>query len=384
MSGTDILHVPYKGSGEARTAVIGGQVQMMFDAVTTMTGHHRGRPGAGARRRRATSARPCCPTCRPSARPACPATRRRSGSASWRPAGTPKDVVDRLNAEITKIVAKPAIREAWAKQGAVPMTMTPAAFDTYLQGRHRQVGQGHPDSRHQGAVKTLRILSGGAAHGLVEALRPASRPRPAARIDGIFGAVGAMKRPAAGGRAGRPPDPEPRADRRAGARSATSRRRRSGTSARCRPPSRCAPAIRLPALDKAGDLRAALRAADEIHFPDPELATAGIHFAKVMRELGIWERVAGRLRPAPNGATAMRALAASTSRTPIGCTQATEILATPGIVLVGAPAAGLRARDDLHLRRHRPRRGAGRGSVADRPADARPPSRDARRRLGFG
>ena len=90
----------------------------------------------------------------------------------------------------------------------------------------------------------------------------------------------------------------------------------------------------LPAVGNAGELRAALLAADAIHFPDPEQATAGIHFAKVMRELGIWDDVADRLQPAPNGATAMRALAASTSRRPIGCTQATEILATPGIVLV--------------------------------------------------
>ena len=69
----------------------------------------------------------------------------------------------------------------------------------------------------------------------------------------------------------------------------------------------------LPAIgDKAG-LAAALEAADEIHFPDPALATAGIHFAKVMRDLGVWDRVAGRLKLAPNGNTAMRALAASTA-----------------------------------------------------------------------
>ncbi|WP_296385184.1 substrate-binding domain-containing protein [Reyranella sp.] len=72
-----------------------------------------------------------------------------------------------------------------------------------------------------------------------------------------------------------------------------------------------------------------------MHFPDPALATAGIHFAKVMRELGIWDRVQGRLKLAPNGNTAMRALAASTARRPIGCTQETEIRATPGIVLAG-------------------------------------------------
>jgi molybdate transport system substrate-binding protein len=90
----------------------------------------------------------------------------------------------------------------------------------------------------------------------------------------------------------------------------------------------------LPTIDTADRLREVLATADEIHFPDPEQATAGIHFAKVIRELGIWTSATKRLRPAPNGATAMRALADSTARRPIGCTQATEILSTQGIVLV--------------------------------------------------
>ena len=85
--------------------------------------------------------------------------------------------------------------------------------------------------------------------------------------------------------------------------------------------------------DKAG-LRAALLAADEIHFPDPEQATAGIHFAKVMRKLGIWDQVSAKLRTGPNGATAMKALASSKAARPIGSTQETEIRATPGVVLV--------------------------------------------------
>ena len=95
-----------------------------------------------------------------------------------------------------------------------------------------------------------------------------------------------------------------------------------------------------PAIGTAEALRAALTAADEIHFPDPEQATAGIHFAKVLRQLDLWESTAQRRRPAPNGATAMRALARSSARRPIGCTQATEILATPGIVLVAPLPAG--------------------------------------------
>lgn len=80
-------------------------------------------------------------------------------------------------------------------------------------------------------------------------------------------------------------------------------------------------------------LREALLAADAIFFPDPQKATAGIHFAKVIAALGIAAEVAARLRPHPNGMTAMRALAEAGGR-PIGCTQTTEIVATPGVALV--------------------------------------------------
>ena len=86
-------------------------------------------------------------------------------------------------------------------------------------------------------------------------------------------------------------------------------------------------------------LRAALRAADAIYFPDPAKATAGIHFAKVLDDLGIAAEVASRLRTFPNGSTAMAEMAKAAG-SPIGCTQATEILATPGIRLVGALPKG--------------------------------------------
>ncbi len=95
----------------------------------------------------------------------------------------------------------------------------------------------------------------------------------------------------------------------------------------------CAAAIRSPPVGDADSLRAALLAADAIYFPDPKLATAGIHFAKVLDRLGIREAVADRLRPYPNGATAMREMASAQGR-PIGCTQVTEILNTPGVTLV--------------------------------------------------
>jgi GNAT superfamily N-acetyltransferase len=90
-----------------------------------------------------------------------------------------------------------------------------------------------------------------------------------------------------------------------------------------------------PVPDVSGEapLRAALLAADAIYFPDPAKATAGIHFAKVLRQLGIDEAAGGKLKTFPNGTTAMRTMAQARGH-PIGCTQATEILATPGIALV--------------------------------------------------
>jgi len=133
MSGTDILHVPHKNSGEARNDVMGGHVMMMFDAVTAM----KGSIDAGEVRALATTGlkrsavMPDVPTVNESGVPGYEAT---IWLGIMAPKGTPKDIVDRLNAEIEKIIASPAIREAWAKQGAVPMTMTPDQFGTFLRG----------------------------------------------------------------------------------------------------------------------------------------------------------------------------------------------------------------------------------------------------------
>ena len=176
----------------------------------------------------------------------------------------------------------------------------------------------------------LRILAGGAAQPLVDRLRP----RLGFEIDGTFSAVGAMRDRLLAG--------EP-ADLVILSRALVEDLAKSGhvVAASMADVAHVATAMAVragdplpPIADKAA-LAAALEAADEIHFPDPAQATAGIHFAKVMRDLGVWDRVEPRLRRAPNGNTAMRALAASTARRPIGCTQETEIRATPGLALVG-------------------------------------------------
>jgi len=132
MTGTDLLHVPHKNSGEARTDVMGGHVQMMFDAVTAMKGNI----DAGQVRALATtgltrsSVLPDVPTLNEAGVPGYEAT---IWLGIMAPKGTPQEIVDRLNAEITRIVAKPEIKQAWAKQGAVPMTMKPAEFGAFLK-----------------------------------------------------------------------------------------------------------------------------------------------------------------------------------------------------------------------------------------------------------
>jgi tripartite-type tricarboxylate transporter receptor subunit TctC len=132
MSGTNIVHVPHRGSGEARNNTIGGHVQMMFDAITTMApnveaGQVRALGTSGKTR---SSVLPNVPTIAEAGLPGYEAT---IWLGLMAPAGTPKPIVDKLNAEINKVLSKPQVKEAWAKQGAAPIIMTPAEFDAYLR-----------------------------------------------------------------------------------------------------------------------------------------------------------------------------------------------------------------------------------------------------------
>ena len=132
MSHTDIQHVPYRGSSGARNDVIGGQVQMMFDAITTMApnvqaGQVRALGTTGDKR---STVLPDVPTVAEAGVPGYEAT---IWLGIMAPKGTPQAIVDKLNAEIRKVVNAPAVKETWAKQGAVPMNMTPAEFGAYLE-----------------------------------------------------------------------------------------------------------------------------------------------------------------------------------------------------------------------------------------------------------
>jgi molybdate transport system substrate-binding protein len=186
----------------------------------------------------------------------------------------------------------------------------------------------------------LRILGGGAVRSLVEKIQPTFEAETGIQIDGTFGAVGAMKTKLL---AGEPADIVILSDALIG--DLILRDHVVASSVRDVALVPTAIAVRqgdaLPKLRTESDLFNALVASDEIHLPDPDRATAGIHFVKVTKQLDIWPRVSRRLKPAPNGETAMRALAASTASRPIGCTQATEISATPGVTLVASLPVGL-------------------------------------------
>ncbi|MDB5901383.1 MAG: transporter [Betaproteobacteria bacterium] len=131
MAGIDVVHVPHKGSAEARTSVVSGQVEMMTDAITTMapiakSGRVRALATTGKKR---SDVMPGTPTVAESGVPGYEAV---IWLGIMAPAGTPKPVVDRLNAEMTKIAARPDVKKNWQDQGAVPMVMSPGEFERYM------------------------------------------------------------------------------------------------------------------------------------------------------------------------------------------------------------------------------------------------------------
>jgi tripartite-type tricarboxylate transporter receptor subunit TctC len=131
LTGTDMVHLPHRNSGDARSAVLGGHAQMMMDAVTTMTstinaGQVRALATTGARR---SAILPDLPTAIEAGVSGFEAT---IWLGLMAPAGTPKALVDLINAEVRKFQDKPEIKEAWAKQGAAALSMTPVEFGQYL------------------------------------------------------------------------------------------------------------------------------------------------------------------------------------------------------------------------------------------------------------
>lgn len=131
MAGVAIIHVPYKGSSSARTDVLGGQVDMMFDAIPTMAPHiSAGKVKAiGTTGKERSEVLPDVPTISEAGVPGYEAT---IWLGLMAPKGTPGAIVERLNAEITRITANPELRRSWAAQGATAMSMSTGEFERYL------------------------------------------------------------------------------------------------------------------------------------------------------------------------------------------------------------------------------------------------------------
>jgi tripartite-type tricarboxylate transporter receptor subunit TctC len=131
MAGVKIVHVPYKGSAGARTDVLGGQVDMMFDAIPTMSEHVK----SGKVKALAVSGRtrspilPEVPTVSEAGVPGYEAT---IWLGLMAPKGTPAAIVNRLNAEVSKITSNPEVRRSWSAQGTAPLTMSVEEFARYL------------------------------------------------------------------------------------------------------------------------------------------------------------------------------------------------------------------------------------------------------------
>jgi molybdate transport system substrate-binding protein len=188
-------------------------------------------------------------------------------------------------------------------------------------------------------MTTLNVLSGGAAQGLVGSLAARLKEQTGLDIGGDFGAVGAMADKL---RSGTPADILILTS----ALISTLAKEGLADSASVKDVGRVETALAVREADTpvsapdAARLRSVFLAADAIFVPDTKVSTAGIHVAKVLEQLGIADEVEGRLKIYPNGATAMRHMAASDAKHPVGCTQATEIIATKGIRLSGALPKG--------------------------------------------
>ena len=369
MAGVDIVHVPYKGSSGARTDVLGGQVQMMFDAVPTMSEHAKsGRVKAlGTTGKTRSSVLPNIPTLD------------EAGVAGYEaviwlgimaPKSTPPAIVSKRNAEITKIQNRSDVRQEWASQGALPMPMTPDEFGRYLNADVVKWERIVKISRSEGRPVTLPQRGGTRCNSCPAAPRRASSGQskktfalpPARRC-------GHVRRRRRDARQAHRPGTVRRDHLTApliAALEATGhvRRappRRSGACGQGRRTRR-----RIAARDRRRPALRATPCAAGLYFPDPELATAGIHFVKVLRELGIHDAVAPRLHPFRTARRHARA-ARSTAPGLVGCTQSPRF-DTRRASSWPARFRRLRTFDGLHGRSVQQRGGARAGEAPRRNA----------------
>lgn len=230
-------------------------------------------------------------------------------------------------------------------------------------------------------MSVVHILSGGAAAAVVKGVQPQFERETGAAIQATFSAVGQMRDQLV---AGSPCDlviltrPLIAQLVASGHVVAGSERSlglvRTGVAVRA--------GAQHPAIGNREQLAAAFRAAREIYYPDPEKATAGIHFMNVLKALGLDQELKAAFRPFPNGATAMAAMAKSSEAAAIGCTQETEINYTQGVELIGSLPKAFELATDYTLGLCT---GARQPALAQKLADlvAGPASAEIRRQGGF-
>ena len=179
----------------------------------------------------------------------------------------------------------------------------------------------------------MHVLSGGAAAAVVKAVQAEFEKSTGAAIHGTFSAVGQMRDQLISGTPcdliilTQPLIAQLIASGHVVAGSARSLGRvKTGVAVRT--------GTAHPSVHTREQLHAAMSAAQGIYFPDPDKATAGIHFMNVLKALGLDEALRSKFRVFPNGATAMGEMAKSTESGLIGCTQVTEINYTEDVDLV--------------------------------------------------
>jgi tripartite-type tricarboxylate transporter receptor subunit TctC len=139
MTGTQIVHIPYKGGAGAIADLVSGQVQLMLEGMNSITPHAKsGRVRAIAvSASRRSDALPDIPTI---AEAGVPGYEANTWNGIVAPAGVPKAIVLRLNAQINKVLASQAIRERFAAMGAEPANATPEQFGQLIRSEYVKWG----------------------------------------------------------------------------------------------------------------------------------------------------------------------------------------------------------------------------------------------------
>ena len=139
MTGTSLVHVPYKGSGPSMTALLGGEVDVVFEGLGSASTYIR----AGKIRALAVTSdqrSPAFPDV-PTLKELGIAFESLSWYGLWAPAGTPKEIIQKLHAEVVKALHSPELMKVWESQGATPGGESPEQFAAFIRGEIQKWGE---------------------------------------------------------------------------------------------------------------------------------------------------------------------------------------------------------------------------------------------------